>query len=194
MASTEVISAEQRIFVAGFGGQGVLTMGKLLCLAAMNEGKEVTFLPSYGAEVRGGTAHCHVVVSPELIFSPIVEAADSLVILNELSFDRFGEIIRPGGLLVVNSSLVDHGDYERTHEATVLPLPATERATEMGNVLVANVLLLGALVEATDICRPDSIRQALRHSLTGRKSESLALNLEAFEAGAALARRMLQQT
>jgi len=194
MAATEPTGEEHSIFIAGFGGQGVLTLGKLLCLGAMKEGKQVTCLPSYGAEVRGGTAHCHVVISPGQIFSPIVEVADSLIILNELSFERFGGIIRPDGLMVLNRSLVEPGDYQRTHQATVLPLKATERALEMGNILVANVILLGAFVEATGLCGGESIRQALRQSLTGSKRTSLALNLQAYEAGAALAREALQRS
>lgn len=193
MAVTQVASAEHRVFAAGFGGQGVLTLGKLLCLAAMNEGREVTYLPSYGAEVRGGTAHCHVVISPEQIFSPIVEVADSLIILNELSFERFGEMIRPGGLVILNSSLVDPGDYARTHEATVLALPATERAEQMGNVLVANVLLLGAFLAATGLCQDETARHALRQTLTGSKSKSLGVNLKAYDAGTAMAQQILRQ-
>ncbi len=180
-------SKEHRIFVAGSGGQGVLTLGKLLCLATINEGQKVTFLPSYGAEVRGGTAHCHIVISPEQIFNPIVEQADALIILNEQSFERFGETIRPGGLVLVNSSLIQPGDYESTHEVALLRVPATERATELGNVVVANVLLLGAFVQASGICEHKSIELALRRSLTGRKSESIGINLKAFALGAKLA-------
>ena len=190
----KTMSQEHRIFIAGFGGQGILTLGKLLCLSAMNEGKQVTHLPSYGAEVRGGTAHCHVVISPTQIFSPLVEEADSLIILNELSFERFGNSIKPGGLLVLNSSLADAGDYANRHEVTVLPLPATERATEMGNVLVANAIMLGAFTRATRICRNESVERAFRHLLTGKRSKHLEINLEALRTGVLLADEVLQCT
>ena len=185
-------SHEHRIIVAGFGGQGILTLGKMLCLSAMNEGRQVTYFPSYGAEVRGGTANCNIVISPSQIFSPIVEDADSLIILNELSLERFGDSIKPGGLLVLNTSLADVGDYSSRHEVTMLPLPATERAIQMGNVLVANTIMLGAFVRTTHICRDGSIEQALRQTLTGKRSKHMDINLEAFRTGALLAEEVLQ--
>lgn len=185
-------SQEHRIMIAGFGGQGVLTLGRVLCLGAMSEGSQLTYLPSYGSEVRGGTAHCHVVISTGPIFTPLVEMADSLIILNELSFERFGDSIRPGGLLVLDSSMVKPGDYTSSHDAAVLPVPATDRATEMGNVLVANMILLGAFVKATGICTEDSIGQGLRQVLTGGKSALLDINLEAFKTGAEFAEKILQ--
>ncbi len=181
-----------RIIIAGFGGQGVLTLGRLLCMSAMSEGKEVTYLPSYGSEVRGGTANCHVVISPDQIFSPFVEKADSLIILNRASFERFRDAIRPGGLLVVNTSLVELGDYESTHQVTVLPVPATEQAAELGNVLVGNVLLLGAFRKATGICCRKSVEQAIRQLLTGRKSRDIEVNQKALERGTQLAAELLQ--
>jgi 2-oxoglutarate ferredoxin oxidoreductase subunit gamma len=98
---------EHRLIVAGFGGQGILTLGKLLCMAAMREGKKVTYLPAYGPEVRGGTANCQVVISSGIIYSPLVEQADSAIILNQLSYERFARALKPSGLLLVNSSGVD---------------------------------------------------------------------------------------
>ena len=193
MKRTSALEGEQRLIVAGFGGQGILTLGKLLCLAAMQEGRQVTYLPSYGAEVRGGTAHCHVVISPDPIFSPLVEQADSLLILNAQSFERFANSVRPGGLLVLNTSLADPGDYAVSHPVTLLPVPATERALELGTVLVANVLMLGAFMKAAGLCRDESVEAALRQSLTGRKSKSLEVNLQAYKAGAALAQRALRR-
>jgi len=173
--------------IAGFGGQGILTLGRLLCVGAMNEGKQVTYLPSYGSEVRGGTAHCHVVISPEPIFSPFVETADSLIILNHPSFERFGEIVRPGGLVVLNTSMVEPGDYERTHRVRLLLVSATELAAEMGNVVVGNVLLLGAFVAASDVCALDSVEGALRELLAGPKSSTIEINLKALHRGAEIA-------
>jgi 2-oxoglutarate ferredoxin oxidoreductase subunit gamma len=187
-------SDEHRIIVAGFGGQGVLTLGRLLCTAAMKEGRHVTYLPSYGSEVRGGTANCHVVISPEEIFSPYVELADSLIVLNQPSFDRFGDIVRPGGLVVANTSLVDPGQYERSHEVTLLRVPATEQAAELGNVLVANVMLLGAFLGAMPLCGRECVEEALRQTLSGRKSKALDLNLKAYAKGAHIAQHALQRT
>ena len=192
MTSPREASQEHRTIIAGFGGQGVLTLGRLLCLAVMSEGKQVTYLPSYGAEVRGGTANCNVVISPERIFSPVVELADSLIMLNALSFERFGDSITPGGLLVLNSSLAEPGDFASRHDATVLPLPATERAAELGNVLVANAMMLGALVRATRMCRDESAEQALRRSMTGKRSRHVDINLEAVRAGILMADELLR--
>lgn len=176
-------NTEQRILIAGFGGQGILTLGKLLCNAAISEGKNVTYMPSYGTEVRGGTCNCHVVISPEEIFSPYVEAADGLIILNELSYERFRPTLRPGGLLVLNTSMVDPETYEGDSDARILGLSATETAGEMGNVLVANVLLLGAFIGATGLCGAESIEQAIRDWLGEGKEEKIPLNLEAFRRG-----------
>ncbi len=175
---------EHRITIAGFGGQGILTMGRLLCGSAMKDGKQVTYLPSYGSEVRGGTAHCYVVISPEPIFSPFVEMADSLIIFNHPSFERFGDAIRAGGLVLLNSSMVEPGDYERTHRVVLVPIRATELAAEMGNVVVGNVLLLGAFVAVSGICRLESVEGALREFLTGPKTSTLELNLRALRRGA----------
>ena len=124
-------SAEHRLIVAGFGGQGVLSLGKLLCISAMAEGKTVTYLPSYGAEVRGGTANCQVTISSGSIYSPLVERADSLIILNQLSYDRFAARLREGGLMVVNSSAIDA--REGNGDGRMVAVPATELAAQMGS-------------------------------------------------------------
>ncbi|MFW6182129.1 MAG: 2-oxoacid:acceptor oxidoreductase family protein [Spirochaetota bacterium] len=180
---------EHRIIIAGFGGQGVLTLGRLLCMSAMEEGREVTYLPSYGSEVRGGTANCHVVISEAQIFSPFVETADSAVIMNYPSFERFGGAIRPGGLLVLNTSLVDLPGQQADPDHELVGIPATRRAAELGNVLVANVILLGALLESRRLCRPESVKETLRDYLSGPKSDTIELNLEALELGRGLARK-----
>jgi 2-oxoglutarate ferredoxin oxidoreductase subunit gamma len=177
-------NGEHRIIVAGFGGQGIQTLGKLLCMAAMGEGRTVTCLPSYGSEVRGGTSKCEVVVSPKLIYSPLVERADSLVILNEQSLEAFGGRLRPGGLLVVNSSAVAD---PRLPEAKVVAFPAADMAVRIGDIRVANVLMLGAFVRASGIVEEASCRDALTEMLGVRKAELLDVNLEAFRKGAELA-------
>lgn len=185
------VPEEHRIIIAGFGGQGVLTLGKLLCMSVAAEGSEVTYLPSYGSEVRGGTANCHVVVSNSQIFSPFVETAHSALILNMPSFERFGERIRGGGALVLNTSLVEPGDYEEKHDLTVLGIPATETAAEMGTTLVTNVVMLGAFLRARGLCEPGSVEDSLREFLRGPKSDKIEINLRALARGAELAERQL---
>lgn len=162
-------------------------MGRLLSEGVMAEGRQVTHMPSYGSEVRGGTANCHVTVSGDPIFSPIVELADSLVMLNQPSLERFGDALRPGGLLIVNASLAEPGDYENRRAVVVLPVQATQMATDLGNPLVTNVLLLGVLLEAVQVCAQASVEGALRRFLTGRRSRTLDVNLRALEAGARFA-------
>ncbi len=188
-------TSDYRIIIAGFGGQGILTLGKLLCRAAINEGKRVTYMPAYGSEVRGGTANCHVVISDSEIYSPLVEEADSLLILNQLSYRRFADRLRRSGLLVINSSLVDPSDTGRPGDngaednRRMLSVPATQQAADMGNVIFANVIMLGAFVKATRICDDENILAALKESLKGKKKELLDSNLRAYEEGAALVQR-----
>ena len=177
---------EHRLIIAGFGGQGILTTGKLLCTAALNEGREVTFMPAYGTEVRGGTANCHVVISDSRVFSPLVEKADSLLIMNQLSMERFGERLKDDGLLLTNSSLVESIPDNPTATARHIAIPATERAAELGNVVVANVLMLGAFVRLTGICSDESVLNSLRDALSEKKPDLLDLNLEAYETGGTL--------
>jgi 2-oxoglutarate ferredoxin oxidoreductase subunit gamma len=187
-------SPEHRTIIAGFGGQGILTLGKLLCLAAMSEGKQVTYLPAYGAEVRGGTAHCFVKVSPDQIFSPLIEVADSALLFNVQSLERFGNSVRPGGLLVLNTSMADADDYAKTHPVTVLSVPATERAAELGSVLTANVIMAGAFLEAAALCSDESFLQALEQSLAVRKGKAIDLDLLAFKTGKQIAEQALRKS
>ena len=178
---------EHRLIVAGFGGQGILTLAKVLCTAAMGEGKTVTYLPSYGSEVRGGTANCQLVVSRGPIYSPLVEAADSLIILNQLSYERFADRIKPSGLLVVNSSTVDVDSVEGPPEGRLIVLPATDRAAELGNVRVANVLMLGAFITASALATEESCLAALKELIGRRRAHLVDLNVKALKEGAALA-------
>ncbi len=177
---------EERVIIAGFGGQGVMTIGKLAALAAMNEGREVTFFPSYGAEVRGGTANCHIVVSDEPVYSPMVEEADSMILLNQLSYDRFRPSLRPGGLLLLNSSMA-RTDPERERDgATVVAIPATEAADELGNVRVANVIMLAAYCARRGLFDPENVLETLSRELAARK-HLMEVNRLAFEKGRELA-------
>jgi 2-oxoglutarate ferredoxin oxidoreductase subunit gamma len=177
---------EHRLIVAGFGGQGVLSLGKILCISAMAEGQTVTYLPSYGAEVRGGTANCQVTISSHTIYSPLVELADSLIIMNQLSYDRFADRVRKGGLTVVNSSAVNV--QEGPANGRVISLPATERAAEMGSVRVANVIMLGAFLATVPLVEWESCRRAMAELWGERKADLVELNARALELGAGMSR------
>jgi len=179
-----VLNGEHRLIAAGFGGQGILTLGKAVCMAAMRDDLTVTYLPSYGSEVRGGTAKCEVVVRRETICSPLVDEADSLVILNQPSFEKFVGRLKPGGLLVANTSIVEDATAPN---ARVLAFPASDIAIEMGNMRVANVIMLGAFIRATGLLGEQSCRDALEDLLGERKADLLGLNLRAFARGMELA-------
>jgi 2-oxoglutarate ferredoxin oxidoreductase subunit gamma len=179
---------EERIIIAGFGGQGVMTVGKFAASIAMSEGREVTFLPSYGAEVRGGTAHCQIIVADEPISSPVVEKADSLIVMNQLSYDRFRPLLRSGGLLVLNSSLAQTVQEREKDGATVLRIPATETANEMGNVRVANVIMLGAYCARRGLFKPENVIAEMMKELSDKKHLQ-EINLLAFQKGQELARK-----
>jgi 2-oxoglutarate ferredoxin oxidoreductase subunit gamma len=179
---------EERILVAGFGGQGVLTLGKLLCVSAISEGKQVTYLPAYGSEVRGGTANCHVVISENEIFSPYVEAPQIAVILNQPSLDRFGDAVRDGGSLLLNSSLAELEDASVSErDVRVVRANATKTAADLGNVLVANVVMLGVLIGRSGICSRQSVEAAIREWFSGEKSDRIEINLDALDRGLSVA-------
>jgi 2-oxoglutarate ferredoxin oxidoreductase subunit gamma len=172
---------QERMIFSGFGGQGLITAGKLLVACAMSEGKHVTYFPSYGGEVRGGTANCQVVVSDGPILSPVVEEATGLLIMNEPSMERFLPMLAPGGLVVLNTSMVDAP--RRLDGREVLGVSATETATELGNVQVANMIMLSALNEARGIVKPRTLHDALVEALSGRREKTIPANEKALEAG-----------
>jgi 2-oxoglutarate ferredoxin oxidoreductase subunit gamma len=176
---------QQEIIVSGFGGQGTLFAGQLLAYAAMDSGYHVTWIPSYGPEMRGGKARCTVVVSDEEIGSPLVRQPSAVIVLNLPSMEAFEPAVKPSGALVVNSSLVPR-ESERT-DIRVLYVPASEMATELGNVRLANVICLGALVQLTDVVPVEAIEQALDDHLPERHRRLLGLNKEALHKGVALA-------
>ena len=173
---------EQNIF-AGFGGQGVLLMGQLLAYAGMLEDKEVSWLPSYGPEMRGGTANCSVVVSDSPVASPIVTMATTVVAMNRPSLDKFEDSVLPDGKLFINSSIIDkksdRGDVE------VYYVPCNEIAEELGNPRVANMVMLGAYIEKTKCVDFESVLQALPYKLGEKKAHLIPLNREALNKGAA---------
>ncbi|HUU43695.1 MAG TPA: 2-oxoacid:acceptor oxidoreductase family protein [Planctomycetota bacterium] len=176
----------ERMIFAGFGGQGILTIGKLLAACAMQEDRHVTFFPSYGSEVRGGTAHCHVVIADEPIASPLVEEATTLLIMNEPSLNRYLPQLGSDGLLVMNVSMI--GRRPKLESGRMLKVPATELAGEIGDIRVANTLMLAALNEARTLVRHETLHDLLVGALSGRRAKTLPANDAALEKGRAIAR------
>ena len=176
---------QEEIIISGFGGQGTLFAGQLLAHAAMDQGFHVTWIPSYGPEMRGGKARCTVIISDEEIGSPLVRRPSMAIVLNIPSMDAFEPAVKPGGVLIVNSSLVT-SQSERDDIRTFY-VPASDVATDMGNVRLANVLCLGALAQATSIVPLEAVSQALDDHLPKRHRNLLDLNKAALRKGAELA-------
>lgn len=177
---------QHSVVFAGFGGQGLLFCGQVLALAAMREGREVSWMPSYGPEMRGGTASCTVIVADRPIGSPLVDAADTVVALNPPSLARFEGLLAPGGLIVVNSSLVEAEVSRQDLEA--LAVPCSALATEAGDVRLVSIVALGALVTRRPIVDVETISAALTELVGAKHPELLAANVRAFELGQAAAR------
>lgn len=173
------------MIIAGFGGQGVLSMGQIIAYAAMKEGKEISWMPAYGPEMRGGTANCIVIVSPANVSSPIVTSFDAGIILNQPSLDKFANAIKPNGLMICEESTITN-PCTRT-DIEILTIPATVRATEMGKRQVANMILLGAFLERRPIVSEKNVLLALREVLPERHHHLLPLNNEALQLGKSLA-------
>jgi 2-oxoglutarate ferredoxin oxidoreductase subunit gamma len=178
-----------RIIMAGWGGQGLMTLGKFLVNVAMREGMQVTWFPSYGAEVRGGTAHCEVVLSSEPIYLAIVEHADTLIMMNQPSYDKFHMRIKPDGLILLNSTMVT--DEQPHPGAQIIRIPATDIANDIGDVRVSNMVMLGAYHSLKSFFPVDAIHRLLREMLTGRKAALVDLNIRALERGAAAVKEAL---
>lgn len=177
---------QQEIIVSGFGGQGTLFAGQLLAYAAMDNGYHVTWIPSYGPEMRGGKARCTVVISDGEIGSPLVRRPSAAIVLNIPSMEAFEPAVKPGGVLVVNSSLVPQ--KSERDDIRIVYAPASDMATELGNVRMANVICLAALVEVTGVVSLQAVKQALDDHLPERHRRLLVLNNEAMDEGAALVR------
>ncbi|SHH10499.1 2-oxoglutarate ferredoxin oxidoreductase subunit gamma [Thermosyntropha lipolytica DSM 11003] len=178
---------EKQVLFAGFGGQGVLSMGQFLTHAALSAGKHVSWVPSYGAEMRGGTANCLVTISDEEISSPITENPLMAVILNRPSLDKFENKIKPNGTLVINSSLVDR--EPRRDDLDVLKLPVNELADRLGNPRGANMILLGAYLEKTKVVEVEKALEYFDVIFKGKSEEVIRKNKEAFLAGVEYARQ-----
>ena len=174
----------KEIIIAGFGGQGIVSSGIILGYAGMLENKHVTFFPSYGAEMRGGTANCSVVISSEPVASPIVAYPDIVIIMNEPSLARFETMVKPGGILFYNKTLIK--SRPKRDDITVLAIEANAIAEELGQGRIANMVMLGVLAKKTDILRLETLKKAQRERFVKASSEQLSLNDKALERGSKL--------
>ncbi len=171
------------VIFAGFGGQGIMLIGQMLAYAGMEEGKNVVWLPSYGPEMRGGTAYCTVVVSDPAIGSPILTRLDVVAVLNRPSLEKFASSVKPGGLLITNTSLIDISSDR--DDIRKLDVPANEIAIECGNGKAANMAVLGAFIGATKAVSVESIHKLL-HKQFAKKPKLIDLNVKVLERGCAL--------
>ena len=172
---------KKEFIFAGFGGQGMLLIGKFLAMACMLDGKHVSWLPSYGPEMRGGTANCSVIGNDEPVASPLVDMADVVVAMNRPSLDKFEPHVKPGGVLVINSSIIDR-KAERD-DIDVVYCDATRIAEEVGNPKGANVAILGAMLQKVPIVDDEKMSEAIRIELGERKAKFLPGNMKALQAG-----------
>ena len=179
---------EKSIIFSGFGGQGALFAGQLLTYAALEAGKNVTWIPSYGPEMRGGTAHCTVVMGDDPIGSPLVRHPDMAVAMNLPSTDKYEPVVKENGLLVVNGSLVKRPIHR--YNIDVIVIPANDIAHSHGNIRLANVIMLGALLAATGLLPLVAVEQALEDHLPERHKRLLPANKAALQEGAQFARTL----
>ena len=173
--------ATMNILIAGFGGQGVLFAGKFLAYGALIQDKQVSWLPSYGPEMRGGTANCSVIISDTPVGSPIISTPDHLVVMNLPSFQKYQDTVVPGGVLLYDSTLIQ----EQPHRSDIrcFGIPATQLAKDMGAPTLANMILLGAIVKETGCVSPEHLEEGLRHAVPPRHADLIDLNLKALEIG-----------
>lgn len=164
----------ERVILIGYGGQGMMLFGRLLAKAAMLDGKQVTFFPSYGTEVRGGAASYHLIVSTEEIYSPVVEEADTIITMNQLSYFKLKDYLKPSSLLFINSSLVK--EVKSLGEINIYRIPATEIASELGNVVASNMVMMGAYNTIKNLVPLALFLECLRSSLSGRKLPLFEIN------------------
>lgn len=178
---------EQQVLFAGFGGQGILSMGKFLTYAAMGMGKTVSWLPAYGAEMRGGTANCLVTIAEGEIFSPLTENPGTAIILNRPSLDRFETKIKPNGTLVMNTSLIDRDPVRQ--DLDVFQMPVNQIADEQGSSKLANMILLGACIQKIDMVTVQQTLGLFELIFTGKKPGIIDKNREAFLFGVEYAQK-----
>ena len=171
----------EEVIISGFGGQGALFAGQLLTYTGMDEGWHVTWIPSYGPEMRGGTAHCIVILSSDDIGSPIIRRPTLCIVMNPPSMDKYEPLIRPGGLLVANSTLVRAKSAREDIQAVYIP--ANELAAELGNIKMANVVLLGAMLGMREILPIESVKRTLEEHIPERRKHIIEPNKRALDRG-----------
>ena len=171
----------QGVIMSGFGGQGIVSAGILLAYAGMVDGKHVTFFPAYGAEMRGGTANCSVVVSSEEVASPVVSSPDSVIAMNEPSLLKFEPALKPKGLLLINKSLV--ASQPKRSDLNAVTIDANKLAEEIGTVKCANMVMLGTLLKRTQAVSLESVIKTLPKVFPRAKKEMIDINVEALKKG-----------
>ncbi|HDP36256.1 MAG TPA: 2-oxoacid:ferredoxin oxidoreductase subunit gamma [Candidatus Atribacteria bacterium] len=174
----------ERIIISGFGGQGVMLIGRLLAYAGMIEGKKVAWMPSYGPEMRGGTANCTVIISSDEIGSPIVSHPKILIAMNQPSLDKFEPNVSEDGLIILNDSLINR--EVKRNDVNVIKIPADDVADKLGNSRAANMVVLGAYIKRSKVVKMETIFKALEKALAGRNQDLINLNKEALKQGAEL--------
>jgi 2-oxoglutarate ferredoxin oxidoreductase subunit gamma len=183
---------QTEIIIAGFGGQGVLFAGQLLTYAGMDAGKNVTWIPSYGPEMRGGTANCTVIIADEEIGSPTVRNPKAAMVLNLPSFDKYEPLVVPGGVLIANASLINRG-FQRSDLQAVL-IPANEIAESLGDRRLTNMVMLGAMLGKLPVLPLEALEKALEDHLPERHKRLLPLNFKALRKGMEFAQEEVAAT
>lgn len=173
---------KEEILIAGFGGQGVLSMGKILAYSGMMQGREICWMPSYGPEMRGGTANVTIIVSDKKINSPILAQYDTVIILNQQSLDKFESAVKPGGKLFYDSNGLSRLPSRK--DINIYHIPGTAEAAKMDNSMIFNMIILGGFLKASPVVTLDNVEEGLKKSLPVRRHNLIPLNLEAIKRGA----------
>lgn len=171
------------LFISGFGGQGVLLAGNLLSYAAINEGKNVSYFPSYGVEKRGGAAMCTVIIADGEVGSPVIGNPTTMILLNQISYDKFRDRVKSGGSCIINSSLVDSTDFSRD-DIEIYRIPMNDIAVELGDSRMVNMVAVGAYVQTSGAISFPALEEALKEVLPERNHRFIPANLKAIGAGA----------
>lgn len=180
----------QDVFISGFGGQGVLLAGNLLAYAAIIEGKNASFFPSYGVEKRGGAAMCTVVIADGEVGSPIIGTPSCMVVLNQSSLDKYGAKVKSGGVCIINSSLISTQCFSR-QDIQVVAIPMNDIAMELGDARMVNMVAVGAYVALSGAVSPGALAEGLKAVLPERNHRFIPANIKAIEAGAARAKQQM---
>lgn len=179
---------QEEMIIAGFGGQGVLSMGQILCYSGVMENKEVSWMPSYGPEMRGGTANCIAIISDTKISSPILTKFDTVIALNQPSLDKFEKAVKPGGLLIYEASTILNPPTRK--DIDIIPIEAANEATKLKNSKVMNMIVLGAFLQKKPIIKTENIIEGIKKVLPERYHHLIPLNKQALEKGMELARNV----